>query len=64
MTERTGVVTLLLQRALAGQAGSPPPLTLALLVTLGTAAAVGVTGITKLVLPPAAKPAGTAQVTV
>jgi hypothetical protein len=34
------------------------------LVTLGCAAAVGVTGITKLVLPPAARPAGTVHVTV
>jgi hypothetical protein len=60
----TGVVTLLVQRAFAGQVGSPPPLTLAVLVTLLPAAAVGVTGITKLVLPPTAKPAGTVQVTV
>jgi hypothetical protein len=60
----TGVgPTLSLQRAAAGQPGSPPPLTVAVLVTLGCAAAVGVTGITKLLLPPAAKPAGTVQVT-
>jgi hypothetical protein len=52
------------QRLAAGQVGSPPPLTLAVLVTLLPAAAVGVTGITKLVLPPTAKPAGTVQVTV
>ena len=40
--------------AAAGQVGSPPPDTVAVLVTLGCAAVVGVTGITKLVLPPAA----------
>ena len=44
--------------------GSPPPLMVAVLVTPGTAAAVAVTGMTKLVLPPAARPAGTVQVTV
>jgi hypothetical protein len=51
----TGVITVLLQRPAAGQVGSPPPLTVAVLVTLGTAATVGVTGITKLVLAPAAR---------
>ncbi len=61
----TGVgPAVLVQRASAGQVGSPPPLTVAVLVTLGKAAAVGVTGITKLVLPPAARPAATVQVTV
>jgi len=60
----TGVVIVGVQRAVAGQVGSPPPLTLALLVTLGVAAAVGVTGIVKLVLPLAARPAATVQVTV
>jgi len=39
----TGVVIVGVQRAVAGQVGSPPPLTLALLVTLGAAAIVGVT---------------------
>jgi hypothetical protein len=34
------------------------------LITLGCAEAVGVRGITKLVLPPAARPAGTVHVTV
>ncbi|GAA4796999.1 hypothetical protein GCM10023307_23560 [Lysobacter hankyongensis] len=52
------------QRAAAGQVGSPPPLTVAVLVTLVPAASVGVTGITKLVLPPAARPAAIVQVTV
>jgi hypothetical protein len=53
----TGVgPTLSLQRAAAGQPGSPPPLTVAVLITLGCAAAVGVTGIKKLALPPAARP--------
>jgi len=60
----TGVVTVGVQRAAAGQVGSPPPLTLALLVTLGVAATVGVTGMMKLVLPPTAKPAATVHVTV
>ena len=61
----TGVgPAVLVQRASPGQVGSPPPLTVAVLVTLGAAAAVGVTGITKLVLPPAARPAATVQVTV
>ena len=60
----TGVVTDGTQRAVvAGQVGSPPPLTLALLVTLGTALIVGVTGITKLVLTFTANPAATVQVT-
>ena len=59
----TGVVTVLAQRPAAGHVGSPPPLTVALLVTLGIAATVGVTGITKLVLTPAARLA-TVQVTV
>jgi len=61
----TGVVTDGTQRAVvAGQVGSPPPLTLAVLVTLGTALIVGVTGITKLTAFPAptAKPAATVQV--
>ena len=61
----TGVgPTLLVQRAAAGHVGSPPPLTVAVLVTLAPAARVAVTGTTKLVLPPAAKPAGIVQVTV
>jgi hypothetical protein len=63
-----GVLTVVVidgvQRAAAGQVGSPPPDTLAVFVTLGVAATVGVTGIMKLVLPPAAKPAATVQVTV
>ena len=62
--DATGLVTLLVQRALAGHVLSPPPLTVAVLVTLAAAAAVGVTGITKLVLAPAARPAATVQVTV
>ena len=60
----TGVVTLLVQRALAGQVLSPPPLTVAVLVTLAAAAAVGVTGITKLVAASAARPTGIVQLTV
>ena len=60
----TGVVTALVQRAFAGQVGSPPPLIVAVFVTEAPAASVGVTGIVKLVLPPAARPAGTVQVTV
>ena len=60
----SGVVTVLVQRAFAGQVGSPPPLIVAVFVTEAPAASVGVTGIVKLVLPPAAKPAATVQVTV
>ncbi len=60
----TGVVTLLVQRASAGHVGSPPPDTVAVLVTLGPAARVGVTGMMKLVLAPAARPAAMVQVTV
>ena len=61
----TGVATVLLQRAWAGQVASPPPLTVAVLLTVVPAiVACGVTGITKLALPPAASPAATVQVTV
>ena len=60
----TGVVIDGVQRAAAGQVGSPPPLMLAVFVTLGVAATVGVTGIVKLVLPPTARPAATVHVTV
>ena len=60
----TGVVTVLVQRASAGQVGSPPPETVALLVTLVPAARVGVTGMTKLVFAPAARPAAMVQITV
>ena len=60
----TGVVVVLLQRAVAGHVGSPPPLTLAVFTTGLAAAIVGVTGMTKLVVPPAAKPAAIVQVTV
>jgi len=56
--------TVDVQRPAAGQVESPPPLAVAVFVTLGTADAVGVTGITKLVLAPAASPLGTVQVTV
>jgi len=59
-----GVVTVLVQRAVAGHVGSPPPLTVALFTAGLTAAAVGVIGMMKLVLPPAARPAATVQVTV
>ena len=60
----TTVVTEGIQRAVvAGQLGSPPPLTLAVLITLGTALIVGVTGITKLVLALTASPAAIVQVT-
>jgi hypothetical protein len=63
-TKFTGVVTDGTQRAVvAGQVGSPPPVTLALFVTLGTALIVGVTGITKFVFAPAASPNSTVHVT-
>ena len=61
----TGVgPAVLVQCAAAGQVGSPPPVTLAVFVTLGCADTVGVTGITKLVLLPAARPAAIVHVTV
>ena len=60
----TAVVTVLVQCAAAGQVVSPPPVTVAVFVTLGCAAVVGVTGITKLVLLPAARPDAIVQVTV
>ena len=60
----TGVFTVLLQRASAGQVASPPPLTVAVLVTPGSAVSVGVIGMMKVALAPVAKPEGTVQVTV
>ncbi len=60
----TGVLTVLVQRAAAGQVGSPPPDTVAVFTDGFAAASVAVTGMTKLVLPPAARPAGMVQVTV
>ena len=60
----TGVVVVLVQCAAAGQVGSPPPVTVAVFTTGEAAAIVGVTGITKLVVPLTAKPAGIVQVTV
>ena len=60
----TGVVVVLVQCAAAGQVGSPPPLTVAVFTTGEAAAIVGVTGITKLVVPLTARPAGIVQVTV
>ncbi len=50
--------------AIGSQVGSPPPLTVAVLVTLGSAAFVGVTGITKLAVAVGARPAGIEQVTI
>src|SRR6185312_2097758 len=48
-TTVTGVPTVLVQFAPAGHVGSPPPLTVAVFVTVvPPAAAVGVTGIVKL----------------
>ena len=61
----TGVSTWPWQRVAAGHPGSPPPLTVAVLVTVVPAtAAVGITRITKLVVPPAARPAAIVHVTV
>ena len=49
----------------AAQPGSPPPRTVAVLITGLAAAAVGVTGMMKLTVPVvAAKPAATVQVTI
>ena len=60
----TGVVIVGVQRAVAGQVGSPPPLTLAVFTTGLAAAIVGVTGITNVVVAFTAKPAAIVQVTV
>ena len=59
-----GVVTELVQRAAAGQVGSPPPVTVAVFTAGDAAAAVGVIGMMKLVVALTAKPAGIVQVTV
>ena len=60
----TGVLVVLVQRTAAGQVGSPPPDTEAVFTDGEAALSVGVIEITKLVLPPAAKPAAIVQVTV
>jgi hypothetical protein len=58
------VVTVLEQFAAPGHVGSPPPETVAELVNvLPLAAAVGVTGITKLTGEPVARPAAIMHVT-
>ena len=59
----TTTITVLEQRPAAGQPGSPPPLTLAVLLTLGCAALVGVTGITKAAVALTASPLAIVQVT-
>jgi hypothetical protein len=59
----TGVVVVLVQRAAAGQPGSPPPLTVAVFTAGEAAAAVGVTGITNALVALTARPAGIVQVT-
>ncbi len=61
---KTGVLTVLVQRAAAGQVGSPPPDTVAVFTDGFAAASVAVTGMMKLVFAPAAKPAAMVQVTV
>ena len=61
--EFSGVVVVEPQRGRPGHPGSPPPLTLAVFTTGLAAVAVGVTGITKLVLAPAARPVGIVQLT-
>jgi hypothetical protein len=60
----TGVVVVLVQRAAAGQPGSPPPLTVAVFTAGEAAAAVAVIGMMKLVVALTARPAGIVQVTV
>ncbi len=61
----TGVETVLMHRAAAGQPTSPPPLTEAVLISVVPCALFcGVTGITKLLVALAARPAATVQVTV
>ena len=59
-----GVVVVEPQRVAPGHPGSPPPVTLAVFTTGLAAAAVGVTGITKLVVPFTANPVAMVQVTV
>ncbi len=60
----TGVLTVLMQRAAAGQVGSPPPETVAVFTDGLAAESVAVTGMMKLVFAPAARPAAIVQVTV
>jgi thiol-disulfide isomerase/thioredoxin len=62
--EFSGVVVVEPQRVLPGHPGSPPPLTFAVFTTGFAALAVGVTGITKLVVAFTARPAAIVQVTV
>ena len=59
----TAVVMVDSQLLVVGQVGSPPPIALALLVTLGKAPAVGVTGMRKLTDAPTATLAEAVQVT-
>src|SRR5690606_6995089 len=59
----TAVVLVTLQLSVVGQVGSPPPCTLAELLTLGDTLAWGVTGTTKLMLDPAARLAALTQFT-
>ena len=60
----TGVVTVLVHRAAAGQVESPPPLAVAVFTTFPPLTlAVGVTGIWKLAVPFAARPAAIVHVT-
>lgn len=60
----TLLLTELVQWAAAGQVVSPPPLTLAVLVSVvPAAAAVGIAGMAKELTPPAARPAATVQFT-
>jgi hypothetical protein len=58
----TGVLTLLVQWLALGQLKSPPPVRVAVFTKVWPEfAAVGVTGMVKLVKPPAPKPRGTVQ---
>ena len=60
----TGVVIVLVQFAVVGHVGSPPPLTLAVLLNVVPfAATVGVTGITKAMVLPTVRPVAIVQVT-
>ena len=58
----TGVTTVDAHRTAAGHPASPPPLTVAVLVT-GVVPLVGVTGMMKLAEAEGARPAGIVQVT-
>ena len=60
----TGVVVVLVQRAAAGQVGSPPPLTVAVFTAGEPLPRSASPESRSSCVPPTARPAGTVQVTV